>query len=378
MHFLIFASLFLQCVFLECYGSYKDSYAMSLKTEQNLPSIARFINAPRDMPESSIKHDWYKRDQNNELLDESESYTDNILRILLDELIKRFEKNKEDRVDTIIEILEFLNDFIRERFIPTHHQHAITKVFSHVIAMQHKPVMHFESLVFDKLSESAKEKFKEGVRVQTKDLERAEQNYSSNQFELPDPELVEILFMQLICDAVESSETRQWLINQSKETMAKLDKFFGSDPKYKIVGSFNSLRAALIKYANNESPLPEIVRFIISLIKNRKHDMQKKYKDILHDNSDAWRKDCSTEKPHVSMWKKKEIQKQKTREEIEAEKKEIEKKKEKSKFKDAVKNELDTTKKGLVNEGIKTAHDQFTGLISGFTNSLKGILPFGG
>jgi hypothetical protein len=376
MYLLVVICLFLHTTFQECYGSYRDSPAMSLKTERNLPTIARFVNSQKDAPDNNIKHDWYKRNKNNELLDESENYTDNILRILLEKLVKRFEQNKEDRVDTIIEILEFLNNFIRERFIPTHHQHVFTSIFKHISKMQHTPVMHFESLVFDKLSESAKEKFKDGTRVQTKDLDRGEQNYTNNQFESPDPELVEILFMQLVCDSIESGETRQGVMSQIRDTMGKLERFFGGDANYKLVGNFSSLRATIMKYANNESPLSEIVKFIILLMRSKKHDFQKKYEDLLADNSDSWRKDNKPEKSPVSMWVKKPEIKKPTAAEIEAERKAKEEKEKKGRFK----KEIDDAKKGaldnLENAGIGAAKNQFSGIMNSFTSSLKGILPF--
>ncbi len=377
MYFLVVICLFFQGVLQECYGSYNDG-GMTLRSERNLPIIARFVIDPRHMSDSGIKRDWYKRDKDGELLDENQNYTDNILRILIEELVEHFENSRDDRIDTIKEMLELINEFISERFIPTHHQHAIIRIFKHIVELQHKPVMHIDSLVFDKLTDQAKKDYSDGVRVQTKDLERAEHNSTNNQFEPPNPDLVEILFMQLVCAAAESSGTRQELMNQIKEIMVKMDRFFGNDSKYKIVGGFKTLRSTLAKYANNESPLPEIVRFIISLIKGKKHSIQNEYEALLDDKKqEEWKKGHSREKSHVSMWVKKAIPKQKTQEEIAEEKKAKEKKAKKSWFKNEVKTTKEKGLEGLEKTGTDLAKKQFSGAITGFTDALRGMLPFG-
>ena len=376
MYFLVVICLFLHGAFQECHGSYNDG-GMTLRSERNLPTIARFVIDPRHMSESGIKRDWYKRDKNGELLDENQNYTDNILRILIEELVERFENSRDDRIDTIKEMLEFINEFISERFIPTHHQHAIIRIFKHIVELQHKPVMHIDSLVFDKLTDQAKKDYSDGVRVQTKDLERAEHNSTNNQFEPPNPDLVEILFMQLVYAAAESSGTRQELMNQIKEIMVKMDRFFGNDPKYKIVGGLKALRSTLAKYANNESPLPEVIRFIISLIKGKKHSIQNEYEELLDDKKqEEWKKGHSREKSHVSMWVKKPEIRKPTAAEIAEEQKEKKEKEEKGRFKKEVQS---AKKKGIENlegAGIEATKKQFSGIMSSLTDSLKSILPF--
>lgn len=389
MQFFVIACVFLLCNFHECYGSYygskdygggsaSDSQNMSLKSERNLPTISRFINYQRDMPNNNINPDWYRQDEEGNDLGDRANFTDNILKILLKELVDRFEKSQDDRIDVIRGMLELINEFISERFIPTHHQEAIKRVFRHIVELQHKPVMQICNLVFAKLSDQAQDKFKEGVRVQTHDLDRAV-GRNNSEFEAPDPVLVEILFMQLVNDAVDSSENRQTLLNRVREIMSKMEKLFGQDDKYAIVGSFSSLRSRLLSFSNNESPLPETVRFIVSLVKGHKKQINDKYQDFLEDkDQEKWEKlsDVKT-KQHVSMWKKKELPKQKTQAEIDEAKKEKEEKAKKSWFKTKVKGTKTEALEGLEKTGADLATKQFSGLMSSFTNSIKSILPFG-
>ena len=126
MQFFVIACVFLLCNFHECYGSYhgsrdygggstSDSQSMTLKSERNLPTISRFINYQRDMPKNNIDPDWYRQDEEGNDLGDRANFTDNILKILLKELVDRFEKNQDDRIDIIRGMLELINEFISER-----------------------------------------------------------------------------------------------------------------------------------------------------------------------------------------------------------------------------------------------------------------------
>ncbi len=372
MYLLVIICLFLHGTFQECHGSYNEG--MTLRSERIDTGITRFMSLPKPMKRKDY---WYRRDVNGDDLGDEANFTDNILRVLIEKLVERFKKNKDDRVETIKEILKFIKKFIKDNFIPDDHHNAIIEILEHIEKLQHRPIMQLKSLVFDKLSDQAQKDYRDGVRVQTSDLHRDIRNM--NEFEKVDPTKLEILFMQLVCDAEARGGTRQELLQRIEKDMAKIEKIFGQDAIYKIVGSFNSLRAEIVAYTQNESPLPEVIRFIISLISiENKHNIQKEYKDFLeHKDQDEW-KDITKTKAQspVSMWVKKPEVKKPTAAEIEEERKEKQKKEEKSKFKKGVKNELDSTKKSLTDEGIKAAHNQFSGIMSSLTKSLGSILPF--
>lgn len=352
------------------YGA--TSSGMTLSTERIETRIAPFMHDTKQMSDD-IERDWYKRDENDHLLDPKASYKDNILKILLKQLIEHFGDDTDDRIDTIKRLLEFINDFIAERFVPGAHQDVLKKTFSHIQGLQHKPAMQVTNVVFDALSEDAQAAFRDtGVRVQTNSLDRA----STGQNATPpqaDPILVEILFLQLVWDAEKRNGTRQELLNTLEKNMTKMEKLFGNDSAYTIVGSFESLRSTLVEQAQKESPLPELIRFMISLIKDGKKELEREHQDLLDNKArEAWKEITKTKaKPAVSIWLKKEESKKPT--EAESRRQEEEKKKEKSQ----IKNKLNEVKNRGLAKATETltasASSTFDGLIGSFSKSLSGI-----
>ncbi|MCX7342747.1 MAG: hypothetical protein NT128_01170 [Proteobacteria bacterium] len=372
MYLLVIICLFLNSAFQECYGSYNEG--MILRSERIDTRITKFMPAPKPMKKKDY---WYRRDRNGDDLGDEANFTDNILRVLIEKLVGQFKKNKDDRVETIKEILRSINKFIKDNFIPDDHQNSIIEIFEHIEKLQHRPIMQLKNLVFDKLSDQAQKDYRDGVRVQTSDLHRDIRNM--NEFEKVDPTKLEILFMQLICDAEARGGTRQELLQRIEKDMAKIERIFGQDATYKIVGNFNSLRAEIVAYTQNESPLPEVIRFIISLISiENKHNIQKEYKDFLeHKDQDEW-KDITKIKAQspVSMWIKKPEIKKPTAAEIAEEQKEKKEKEEKGRFKNEVKAAKENGIKNLENAGIEATKKQFSGAIEGFKESLSKMFPF--
>lgn len=383
MRFFIIFYLSLQMCFAG-HNVTSTNSGMSLKTERIDTKMDKFISDPRHIHESDIEPDWYKRDENNELLNTKANYTNNILKILIKQLVENFSKADGDRIEQLKNLLEFLNKFISERFIPTGHQEVIKKVFNYIKELQHKPKMHVTNLVFNELSEEAQKAFRDqGVRVQTNGIEQsfaaptgsnrhsaAPTNKNTNSPQA-NPVLLEILFLQLVWNAQKLNGTRQELLNHIEKCMVKMEHLFGRNDDYTIVGTFESLRASLIEYAQKESPLPDLIRFIISIITENKKDLEKEYSELLSNKEhEEWKKIISTKaKTPVSIWIKNEEPKELT----EAEKHEHQRKKEKSKFKDG----LNDVKKRGVNKiqevGISAASQTFDGLIGGLTKSLSGI-----
>lgn len=366
------------CLALQgCFASYNNTQTnsdMSLKTERIDTKMDKFISDTRHMPESDIEPDWYKRDENNELLSPKANYKNNILKILIKQLVEHFGEADGDRIEQIKNLLQFLNEFISERFIPTDHQEILKKVFNHIKELQHNPAMHVAHLVFNELSEDAQKAFRDnGVRVQTNGIDHLSttltgKNTNSSQ---ANPILVEILFLQLVLDAQKRNGTRQELLNHIEKCMAKMERLFGRNDDYTIVGTFESLRASLIEHAQKESPLPDLIRFIINIITENKKGLEKEYSELLNNKEhEAWKKIISTKaKTPVSIWIKNEEPKELT----EAEKHEHQRKKEKSKFKDGL---SDVKKRGtnkIQEVGISAANQTFDNLIGGLTKSLSGI-----
>ena len=182
---------------------------------------------------------------------------------------------------------------------------------------------------------------------------------------------MEILFLQLVLDAQKRNGTRQELLNHIEKCMAKMERLFGRNDDYTIVGTFESLRASLLEYTQKESPLPDLIRLIINIITENKKGLENEYSELLNNKEhEEWKKIISTKaKTPVSIWIKNEELKQPT----ESEKHEQQRKKEKLKFK----NKLGEVKKKeadkLQEAGINAATKTFDSLIGGLTKSLSGI-----
>ena len=364
MRFLLVIYLSLQ----GCWASYGNSSSsnsgMFLRTERIDTKITNFIDV-RNMSED-IEHDWYKRDENNDLLDPKASYKDNILKILIKLLVEKFAEDENSRIDIIKDMLEFVNDFIGERFIPHMHREPLKKVFHHIHTLQHKPTMQVTSIVFDELSEKAQNAFKDGVRVQTNGLEQAPNGQNTNTTRA-DPILVEILFMQLVWDAEKRSGTRQELLNNIEKSIKKMEQLFGKDSTYTIVGTFESLRSTLVENAEKESPLPSLIRFIISLLTKGKKELEGDYKKLLDNKDrDEWKEITKTKaQPAVSIWIKKAEPTKSTKE------------KEKKDMNNKFKNKINEFKEKEITKGAelieKTTENAFSSIMKKLNESLGSI-----
>ena len=122
-----------------------------------------------------------------------------------------------------------------------------------------------------------------------------------------DPLLVELLFMQLVWDAQKRNSTRQELLNTIERNMVKMEQLFGSDPAYTIVGTFSSLRATLLEKAQQESPFPALLRYIIGMVTEGKKELEEEHEQLLANQDHNDWEEIIKEKaePAVSVWVKK-------------------------------------------------------------------------
>ncbi len=299
MRFFIIFYLAIQCGWAGYYSSNNTSGGMSLNIQRIDVRIEKFISTLKEMKrkeqengtESQIEEDWYKRDESGEIV-KGKNFQNHVLKILMQELIERFAKSEANRAEMVESILLYLNEFIGERFTPAAYHGAIKKIFTYAHELQQKPSMQVANTVFKELSETAQKAFHDdGVRVQTNGLERAPTGRNLDSMRA-DPMLVEVLFMQIVWDAQKRNSTRQELLNTIEKNMIKMEQLFGNDPDYTIVGTFSSLRSTLVEEAQKESPLPALIKYIISLITDTeiKKELEEENKEILEDKTrDEWK-----------------------------------------------------------------------------------------
>lgn len=382
MRFFIIFYLAIQCGWASYYSSNNTSGGMSLNLPRIDIRIERFVSTQKEMErkergngtEGEIAIDWYKRDKDNELV-KGKNFQNHILKILTEDLTERFGKTEASRTEMVESILSHLNEFIGERFIPAAYQPSIKKIFGRTQDLQNKPVLQATNIVFKELSEPAKTAFRAGKRAQTSGLEKSP---AIKETMRADPLLVELLFMQLVWDAQKRNSTRQELLNSIEKSMAKMEQLFGNDPDYTIVGTFSSLRATLLEKAQQESPLPALIKYIIGLVTEGKKELEDEYEQLLTDKErDEW-EEIIREKaePAVSIWVKKDIASKKTEEEERKERKKKEKKKkklvEREQLESLKENAIDSTKNKALDVGKnafnKTMDKVMGSLRSGFGN----------
>lgn len=400
MYFFIIFCLAIQCGWASYHHSHRSSYGSTYKhnnysnhknsdsPDKMLLSIERvdtrienFLRSPRET-EDGIEPIWYKLDEDNNVLRER-NFQNNVLRILLEQLTEQFHESEENRSDMVKGILDFLNEFIKERFIPGAYHDAIKKIFNFAKDLQYKPALNVTNIVFDELSTDAQTAFRDGVRVQTSGFTRL-RNSKSSESVYADPILVEILFMQLVWDAQKRNSTRQKLLDSIEADMSRIENLFGDDPAYTIVGSFSNLRSSIVQAAEEESPLPALIKYIISLVKNSKNekkDIEDKYKEFLEDKaSDQWKIITKTKaKPAISIWKKKEAPPQ---ENENAKAKKEKKKKKKALVKKLEGDAINSVKtKGLSTDAFKDIMNDVLGNVSklgGGGSGLENVSKLGG
>ncbi len=339
--------------------------------------MENFLRTARDT-EENIDPLWYRLDENNKELKER-NFQNNVLRILLEQLVDRFHNAEKDRSEVIKDILDFLNEFIKERFIPGAYHDVIKKIFNHAKDLQYKSTLSVTNIIFKELSQNAQRAFRDdGVRVQTSGLTRVPRGKEVDTMQA-DPMLVEILFLQLVWDAQKRNSTSQRLLSSIEDDMKRMENLFGNDPTYSIVGNFSNLRSTLVEEVQQDSPLPALIKYIVSLIKNSKKEkqaMEEKYKKFLEDKaSDEWKEITKVKaKPAVSIWRKKELAPQESekakRKRDEKEQKKATKKAMIEKIKGDTLNSVKT--KGVSTDTFKGVMDDIMGSISelgGVTNS---------
>ncbi len=382
MRFFIIFYLAIQCGWAGYYSSNNTSGGMSLNIQRIDVRIEKFISTLKEMKrkeqengtESQIEEDWYKRDESGEIV-KGKNFQNHVLKILMQELIERFAKSEANRAEMVESILLYLNEFIGERFTPAAYHGAIKKIFTYAHELQQKPSMQVANTVFKELSETAQKAFHDdGVRVQTNGLERAPTGRNLDSMRA-DPMLVEVLFMQIVWDAQKRNSTRQELLNTIEKNMIKMEQLFGNDPDYTIVGTFSSLRSTLVEEAQKESPLPALIKYIISLITDTeiKKELEEENKEILEDKTrDEW-KEITKEKAKsaVSIWQKKDITPQISEDEKRKQLKKEEKKKKKLAEKEGLENLKDTTIDSVKNKGIETVKNKFSSLMGDVFGSLS-------
>ncbi len=396
MRFLIIFYLTIQSGWASYYGSSYSSggYSQNNNYSSNISSagmalnlpridirIGNFISTPKEMErkekengvENQIPLDWYKLDEAGEII-KGKNFQNHILKILMEELIERFGKSEASRSEMVEGILLYLNEFLGERFIPGAYQAAIKKVFGHAQDLQNKPALHATNIVFKELSESAQQAFREGKRVQASGLERAPTIKDSMR---ADPLLVELLFMQLVWDAQKRCSTRQELLNTIEKSMVKMEQLFGNDFIYTIVGTFSSLRSTLVEEAQKESPLPALVKYIISLITEGKNELEEAFNEHFENKDQKEWEDVikGRSEPAISIWIKKDVAPQES-EDIKRERlmKEAKKRAEKEKKfadREGIKKLKDNAIESAKNQGLATAKGAFDGALSKMLGSLK-------
>jgi hypothetical protein len=291
---------------------------------------------------------------------------------LIEELTERFSKSEANRSESVESILLYLNQFIGERFIPVAYQPAIKKIFNRVHDLQNKPALQVTNIVFKELTEAAQKAFRAGKRVQASGIERSQSVRDTMQ---ADPLLVEFLFMQLVWDAQKRNSTRQELLNTIEKNMVKMEQLFGSDPAYTIVGTFSSLRATLLEKAQQESPFPALLKYIIGMVTEGKKELEEEHEQLLaNQDQDDWEEIIKEKaEPAVSVWVKKEVAPKKSEEEEQKELKRKKKKKKKLVEKEQLENIKETAVDSVKNKGIKVAQDKFSSLIGDVFGSLGSI-----
>lgn len=399
MRFFIIFYLAIQGCWASYYSSnnYSQSSSSSTGMTLNLPRIdvrmANFISTPKEMErkerENGIEHsiplDWYKLDDTGEII-KGKNFQNHILKILIKELEERFAKSETSRSEMVEGILTYLNEFISERFIPGAYQAAIKKIFLRAQDLQHKPTLLTTNIVFNEMTKEAQEAFREGKRVQASGLERAPTVKDSMR---ADPLLVELLFMQLVWDAQKRCSTRQELLNTIEKSMVKMEQLFGSDPAYTIVGTFSSLRSTLVEKTQEESPLPALLKYIISLVTEGKIELEEAFNEHFKDkDSEEWKEITKAQaEPAVSIWIKRDLPPQESEEEkrdrLERErdaqadkarkKASIKAKRDKERAeKEGLERLKDSAIDSAKNQGIATAKGAFDSALTKMLGALKG------
>jgi hypothetical protein len=361
------------------YANNNSSTGMSLNLPRIDIRIEKFISTPREMErrekengtEEEIEIEWYKRDKDGELV-KGKNFQNHVLKILIEELTERFSKSETNRSESVESILLYLNQFIGERFIPVAYQPAIKKIFNRAQDLQNKPALQVTNIVFKELTEAAQKAFRAGKRVQASGIERSQSVRDTMQ---ADPLLVELLFMQLVWDAQKRNSTRQELLNTIEKNMVKMEQLFGSDPAYTIVGTFSSLRATLLEKAQQESPFPALLKYIIGMMTEGKKELEEEHEQLLaNQDQDDWEEIIKEKaEPAVSVWVKKEVAPKKSEEEEQKELKRKKKKKKKLVEKEQLENIKETAVDSVKNKGIKVAQDKFSSLIGDVFGSLGSI-----
>lgn len=398
MQFFIIFCLTIQSCWASYYSSssYSQSSTPSTGMTLNLPKIdvriANFISTPKEMErrerengvENPIPLDWYKLGDDGEII-KGKNFQNHILKILIKELEERFGKSEVSRSEMIEGILTYLNEFIGERFIPGAYQAAIRKIFGRAQELQHKPALLVTNIVFKEMSQEAQDAFRSGKRVQASGLERIPTAKDSMQ---ADPLLVELLFMQLVWDAQKRCSTRQELLNIIEKVMIKMEQLFGSDPTYTIVGTFSSLRSTLVERTQEESPLPALIKYIISMVTEGKKELEEAFNEHFEDTDfKEWEEIIKGQpQPAVSVWIKKDLPPQESEEakrdrlekERDAQADKARKKAEEKAKKDKVlaeKKKLETLKENAIdsakNQGLTTAKGAFDSALGKMLGALK-------
>lgn len=340
--------------------SHQSSEQMSLDIEEIDISMQDFLRSQHEANEDIDPH-WYRLDENNEELKER-NFQNNILRILLEQLVENFHNLEEERIDVIKSILEFMNDFIKERYIPRDYHEVIRKIFSYTEELQNKPVPNIAPFIFSELSQDAQKAFRDnGVRVQTNGFSSTPRGKSKKTMHA-DPMLVEILLLQLIADAQKRSGTRQKFLDSIEENMNEIENLFEDDSSDTLAENFEHMRSTLVDEIKKENPLPALARYIISLLRNVKDDKQvleNEYKELLEDNAaDEWKEITKVKaKAAISIWKEN--------------KEEAKEKKKKTAKTALIKKIKDETITGIKNKGM--TKDAFKEVMSNVMSSVDAL-----
>lgn len=279
---------------LPCNASYyyaDSSYGASSSSNMSLStfepdSMHDFITSKDDMPEDSeVPDNWYKLDKNSKELKKVKNYQNNILRIIIEEIADQFADQSDDRNETLQKILEYLNNFIDTHYIPRDYHKTISAIYRYVTDLQNIPKFNAAAIIYKELSDQAKQAFKDGRRVQTSGLDRDPNNnqQDGSVSYKADPLLLEVLFLTMVVDAQKTVKKRQELLDIIDKKMQKIENVFGNDSAYGIVGNFDSIRSALLEFAQAESPIPALFNHILGMIKNTKErkELEKQYADNL-------------------------------------------------------------------------------------------------
>jgi hypothetical protein len=390
------------------YSSYGSSSSSSMSLNTFEPEgIHDFLQSADELPEDNdVPANWYKLDANGKELKKVKNYQNNILRIILDEIADQFADASDDRGETLQKLLEYLNNFIDTHYIPRDYRNALKTIYKYVTDLQNTPKFNAAALVYKELSDQAKQAFKDGRRVQTNGLDNNPNNnqQDSSVSYKADPVLLELLFLQMVIDVQKTVKKRQELLDSIDKKMQKIESVFSNDNNYAIVGSFESIRSALVAFAQEESPMPAFFAHVLTLIKNTKErkELEKKYAetlkadeipDISADDLQALTTASKT-KTRENLWQKIVVKQQNksddsdgsddTDEEYDSDGNPIQKKKKKRAKKqrkgflanieeDIIEKAEDTVKSSAEGDANQTVQ----GLLGKMSSSLKGILPKG-